>query len=69
MAAPQKAHRAKIMDPLPFLFIAVLVFGSVQLGVYLMWRYAQSPKEIIGKNRVSIRKYIVDKKPKINRNK
>lgn len=58
------------MDPLPFLFLAVLVFGSLQAGVYLAWRSTQPKARIIGNGEVKASQYTADPiPPKINRKK
>ena len=57
------------MDPLPFLFMAVLIFGSVQLGAYLAWRSTRPKKVITGIGEVEPNQYVAEKIPKINRKK
>lgn len=57
------------MDPLPFLFMAVLIFGSVQLGAYLAWRSTRPKQVITGTGEVKPNQYVAEKIPKINRKK
>jgi len=58
------------MDPLPFLFLAVLVFGSVQFGAYFAWRSARTKPPLTGIGEVKASQYKAAKIPlKINRKK
>jgi hypothetical protein len=40
------------MDPLPFLFMALLIFGSLQAGVYFAWRSTREKPPITGSGEV-----------------
>ncbi len=57
------------MDPLPFLFMAVLIFGSVQLGAYLLWRSVRPEKPITGIGEVKDKDFVAQPIPKTKRKK
>jgi len=57
------------MDPLPFLFLAVLIFGSLQAGAYLAWRSTRPDKKITGTGEVKMRDFNAMPIPKIKRKK
>jgi len=57
------------MDPLPFLFLAVLIFGSLQAGAYLAWRSTRPDKKITGIGEVKMRDFNAMPIPKIKRKK
>jgi len=57
------------MDPLPFLFMAVLMFGTIQLGTYLYWRSTRPKERIDGINKVKAKDFIAHKIPKVKRKK
>lgn len=52
------------MDPLPFLFMALLVFGSLQAGVYFAWRSTREKPKITGIGEVKPSQYIKAKRAK-----
>jgi hypothetical protein len=51
------------MDPLPFLALAVFVFGSLQVAACIAW-YTARKQPLQGLGVVNARDYIADKKPK-----
>jgi len=57
------------MDPLPFLFLAVLIFGSLQAGAYLAWRSVRPKPEYHTNGEVKSSEYVAAPIPKINRKK
>lgn len=57
------------MDPLPFLFLAVLIFGSLQVGAYLAWRSIRPEQKIVGTGQVKMRDFEAEPIPKLNRKK
>ena len=57
------------MDPLPFLFTSVLLFGTLQLGTYLYWHSTRPKERIPGINKVKAKDFIANKIPKVSRKK
>lgn len=52
------------MDPLPFLALAVMIFGSLQAGAYIAWRSTMPKPQITGIGEVKGSQYVADKIPK-----
>lgn len=55
------------VDPLPFVFLAVLVFGAIQAGAYALLRSARPRPQIRGIGEVKGSDFNAAPIPKINR--
>jgi hypothetical protein len=52
------------MDPLPFLFLALITFGSGQFGAWLVYRHTRPKPPITGLGQVKTKDFVAEPIPK-----